>query len=248
MGQFEPKYSDLGADADLWWVVPFSVRYIVGVSGLRFAGKSTALSYLADKRGFSTYSLTGELRRIAQVRGIAVSSRESLQDLGDELRAEHGDGGFLARLTLERIRADHLHTRGGLTRIAVGGFKHPKEVAVFNQLADAFHFLRVLAGERVRYARAAGNGILARELTELGIPFTGVPGPSLFRWRLEERDRRGQDWRPWTRGYGQSMDKTVTSGINAHEIRNSGTDYGPLYNKLDAWIDELDALHRRPDI
>ena len=115
-GQFRPEFSRLHRDGDLFWVVPFPIRYAVGVTGERLAGKSAALAYLTEKRGFRLYSLATELRAIALHRGIPLEPRSWLQDLGDEVRAEHDDPAFLARLTLRRIRRDH----HGLRRLAAG--------------------------------------------------------------------------------------------------------------------------------
>src|SRR4051794_27116556 len=84
-GQFRPEFSRLHRDKDLFWVVPFSVRYVVAVTGERFAGKSACLSYLSEKRAFRIYSLANVLREIAIKRGMPIEPRTQLQDLGDEV-------------------------------------------------------------------------------------------------------------------------------------------------------------------
>lgn len=245
LGQFEPKLSQLESDTDLWWVVPFSVRYIVGVSGFRFAGKSTVQAYLGEKHGFRVYSLARAVRRVAEEQGIPLSPRRNLQELGDEMRAERGDAGYLARSTLRAIRADHLG-RPGQARIVVGGFKHPAEVEVFNRL-DVFHFWRIQADDSVRLERAKRTGMLYRELSELGVS-SDEEDSDLFNRYLDGPDRAGRDANTWTAGYGQWVDGVVDAGEpdRQAEIPNDADDYRPLFDELDERVKVLDAAHRRP--
>ena len=247
VGQFEPKFSQLEEDTDLWWVVPFSIRYIVGVSGLRFSGKSTVQSYLNEKHGFRVYSLARAVRTVAEQRGIPLSPRRNLQDLGDDMRAEQADAGFLARLTLQQIRAEHL-ARPGLARIVVAGFKHPEEVGVFNKL-EVFHLWEVRANDDARFARAKRTGMLARELREAGIS-VDEPTRQQFDEHVDRRDRHGHDENTWTTSYGQWVEQVVASGVPGRHraIDNHGDDYRPLFDEVDRRVAELDAKHRRPEL
>ena len=86
-GQYAPESSRLYEDRDLFWIVPFRVQYIVGVVGRRFAGKSSALTYLHEKRGFRVYSMAAIVRDNALSIGLPLEPRSHLQDLGDDLRA-----------------------------------------------------------------------------------------------------------------------------------------------------------------
>src|SRR4051794_949744 len=106
MGQFRPEFSRIHADRDLFWIVPFGVPRIVGLTGERFAGVTTALAYLEERHGFRVYTLGGELRRVAEERGAPVRGRRYLQDFGDQLRFENFDAAVLARRVLRRIRRD----------------------------------------------------------------------------------------------------------------------------------------------
>jgi hypothetical protein len=236
--QFEPKLSQLGNDSDLWWVVPFSLRYVVGIAGRRFAGTSTALTYLSDKLGFKVYTLSQELREIARRQGIPLNSRERLQDLGDELRAQQQDGGYLARLTLQRIRADQLHRPESRARIAIGGFKHPSEIAVFEEL-DNFHFLQLSVGERRRYDRAVESGMLDLEHGR------GRQGFTWFKREVDARDRDGRSYHDWTGDYGQWVDGVL--GKPAKVIQN-GLTRGKMFELLGDWIEELDREHQEPEL
>jgi hypothetical protein len=250
LGQFEPKLSELGHDRDLWWVVPFSVRYVVGVAGNRFAGSSTALSFLGEKLGFKLYSLSDELRRIARAQGVPLDSRERLQDLGDELRAASEDGGYLARLTLQRIRADLLRWPQSRVRIAVGGFKHPDEVRIFEEL-ETFRFLCLEVGERLRYERALESGMLSVELETPQTPAgrTASIGFARFKGEIDARDRDGRDLHGWTGEYGQWVDGVMELGKRHKTLRNGpGVDRGGLFAKLAEWTSELDDRYQRPEL
>jgi hypothetical protein len=250
LGQFEPKLSELGNDQDLWWVVPFSVRYVVGIAGNRFAGSSTALSFLGEKLGFRLYSLSDELRRIARAQGVPLDSRERLQDLGDELRAENEDGGYLARLALQRIRADLLRWPRSRARIAVGGFKHPDEVRVFEEL-QAFHFLCLKVGARLRYKRALESGVLSVELETASAGGGEAPpiGRARFKREIDDRDRDGRGLHDWTGEYGQWVDGVMELGKQHTTLLNGGdVDRGSLFAKLTEWVSELDGRYQRPEL
>lgn len=243
-GQFRPAYSQLHEDRDLLWVVPVPIRYLVGVVGYRFAGKSTVLNYLTEKHGFRLYSLSNALRNVALERGIPLEPRRRLQDLGDEVRAEHCDGGYLARYLLRQIRADLLTHRPGTTvgpKIAVGGFKHPDEVRIFRKLSN-FSLLRVDADDDVRFQRAHESGVLAAELEGFADP------PSEERTAFSELiDRRDRDAdpSPWTGGYGQSVDAVIDQVADNDVVLPNGGDLATLQRRCTEVIHELDARGQR---
>jgi hypothetical protein len=247
LGQFEPKLSQLGEDDDLWWVVPFTIRYAVGVVGRRYAGSSTVLSFMSEKLGFHVYSLSHELRRIARAQGVPLDSRRHLQDLGDELRAANDDGGYLARLTLQRIRADLLRRKGEPERIAVGGFKHAGEVAVFEQLGN-FHLLGLRTGTRRRYERGLESGLLAADLREADRTGESKASFSEFRRKIDERDRDGRGVYEWTGDFGQQVDTVMKVAAASKLLPNDSSDRGKLFARLSDWIRELDDQYRRPEL
>jgi len=241
-GHFRPQFSRLHEDRDLFWVVPFPVRYMVGVIGLRFAGKSAVLSHLNEKHGFRVYNLSSALREIAAQREIPLEPRARLQELGDELRAEHGDAGYLARLTLRRIRADLLgHSPAPApARIAIGGFKHPAEVDVFTNLGS-FQLMCVNADEQLRFEHAQQSGVLQTELSA----FQGQPTPTIesFRRHIDDRDR-SFDASPWTAGYGQQVDGVIARATTPDDqIENSGT-LAELLAQVSRRVAVLDSTFR----
>jgi len=239
--QFRPEFSRLHRDRDLRWVVPLSVRYVVAVTGERFAGKSAALAYLAERKGFEVYSLATTLRDIAVRLGVPLEPRRSLQDLGDELRAHFDDPAYLARLTLRQVHRDHLDHRGTvepLRRIAVGGFKRREELDLFQSLAR-FEHLRMTALRQTRFDRAFESEVMQRELAHLD-PSSDFD-LAAFEEHIEQRDLRGDD-NPWTAGYGQAVE-TLTAIDSAREIENDGS-LARLYDLLDEEVKTLDKRFR----
>lgn len=238
-GQFRPEFSRLHQDRDLRWVVPFSVRYVVAVSGERFAGKSAALAYLAEKKGFDLYSLATTLRAEAVRLGVPLEPRYRLQDLGDELRAHFDDPAYLARLTLRRIHRDHL-IRGGmiepLRRVAVGGFKRREEIELFDRLGRFGH-LTIVASPARRLERARLSGIGEREVRQLD-PLRALDEDS-FKELIDHRDLLGDD-DPWRADCGQAV-ASVTKMADARKVMNEG-DPAMLCDELDQKISELDRL------
>lgn len=165
LGQFRPEFSKLHQDRDLYWAIPFSVPAVLAVVGKRFAGVDTVIEYLRTRHGFLEYTLGDELRRIAEERGVPIQHRRYLQDLGDQIRTEAEDAGYLARRVLRRVRGDHLgKPPWSLPRgVVIGGLKTPGELEVISAI-DNFACLQVEAeDDEVRFWRAVGHGVLAEE-------------------------------------------------------------------------------------
>lgn len=246
--QFRPAYSRLHEDRDLRWVVPFSVRYVIAIIGERFAGKSVALAYLSEVHGFRTYSLTDQLRAEALRRGIPLEPRSALRELGDDLRAENADPALLARLTLRRIHHDHQTHHpmpGPPQRIAVGGFKRPEELELFELLGSTCGVVAVHASQDVRYKRASASGILCHELSAMVNTRGRLPRVDKrnFARYIDRHDLEGTP-SPWTAGYGQAvrelLDMTAAQPVrNEHSLRD-------LYLQIDRIVEDLDSKHRTP--
>ena len=262
-GQYAPESSRLYEDRDLFWIVPFRVQYIVGVVGRRFAGKSSALTYLREKRGFRVYSMASIVRDNALSIGLPLEPRSHLQDLGDDLRAGSNDGGFLAREVLRRIRLEQLahRTSRAPVKVAVGGFKHPDEITKVFALTRRFRLIRIDASDDARFRRAVEDGTLARELA--GIPGSPEPSRQAFDQYLDERDRKGiVARRPWTEKFGQAVDATLeavhdplvvenepawfdTNGSPATEGAPDMQDnFNTLYSQLEDHVRKLDGRFR----
>lgn len=262
-GQYAPEFSRLYEDADLFWVVPFRVQYIVGIVGRRFAGKSVALNYLSDKHGFRIYSMASIVRDRALSMGLPLEPRVHLQDLGDDLRAGAHDGGFLAREALRRIRLEQLahRTSRAPVKVAVGGFKHPDEITEMFARTGRFRLIRVDASDDARFRRAVEDGSLERELQ--GLPTKPDGTREAFAEYLEKRDREGiVPSRPWTAEFGQAVDATLAAVSDPLVVENEpswfatdGTpaspgaevmrdNFNPLYQQLETQVRGLDAQFR----
>ena len=103
---------------------------IIGVTGTNGSGKDLVGQMLWEKLGWPHFSLSDEIRQIVQERGLDPS-RETLQNLGNELRTQHGPD-YLSQKILERggdnfvatsIRNSHecepFKTQGNFILIAV---------------------------------------------------------------------------------------------------------------------------------
>jgi arginyl-tRNA synthetase len=164
-GQFRPEFSRLYEDRDLYWITPFSAPRVLGVFGARFAGVGSVVDHLVIRQGYRSYSLGSELRRIAEERGVPVSYRRYLQDLGDQVRAEEGDAGYLARRVLRRIRDDSLREPPwALPRsIVISGIKTDAELKVLRSLRSFRPVVVRVAEDYVRFERASKRGPLEEE-------------------------------------------------------------------------------------
>jgi hypothetical protein len=165
LGQFRPEFSKLHQDRDLYWAIPFSAPAVLAVVGKRFAGVDMVIEHLRSRHGFLEYTLGDELRRIAEERGVPILHRRYLQDLGDQIRAETEDAGYLARRVLRRVRADFLgKPPWSLPRsVVIGGLKTRAELKVISAI-DNFECLQIeTADDDVRFSRAVEHGVLAEE-------------------------------------------------------------------------------------
>lgn len=165
LGQFRPEFSRLYRDRDLYWIAPLYAPLILGLVGKRFAGVSTVIDHLRGECGFRAYTLGGELRRIAEDRGVPLAHRRYLQDLGDSIRSAQGDPAFFARRVLRQIRNDRLPESSPHPprNIVVGGFKLPEELELFRKLRG-FQLVEVrMVDSTQRYQRVLANGELEAE-------------------------------------------------------------------------------------
>lgn len=248
--QTDAEYSRLHKDRDLFWIVPFNVQYVLAVIGYRFAGKTAALEYLAEKHGFQLYSLTAELKRLAVERGVSLA-RESLQDFGDELRKNSRQNERFAQLALRRVRRDQLAGRGGMLppppRIAVGGFKHPDELSLFQRL-ERFQVIVVQCSAEKRAERSYGSGVLEQEL---GREIDPDNLQQTFDAEVDKRDREGLDHSSWTAGSGQAVEEMMRVARDKDPysrepfvIDNEQDRLQNLFDQLDLRVGDLSKLYR----
>jgi dCTP deaminase len=156
--QIKPALSRLHRDKDLIWLTPLAVRYVVGVVGERFAGKSSVVNFLAARRSFRLYRLSQFIFDEARRRGLDATSSPVLRAVGKDLRERHGPS-ILARLAFQRIRSelnDPDRSRPPLP-IVIEGFRVPEELEVWQHL-ELFRPLLVRSSLRARRIRAIDGG------------------------------------------------------------------------------------------
>lgn len=126
---------------------------IIAIAGTNGAGKDEAARYLEGK-GFAHFSLSAELREIARQRGHEPT-REYLQELGNELRAAHGEA-YLTKLVLSRA--------GGSPRLIISSVRNLGELEPV-RTTDGFKLLFIDAPVELRFERAKGRGRVGEGLT-----------------------------------------------------------------------------------
>jgi len=83
---------------------------IIGVVGQIASGKGILVSYLTEKLGFTSFSLSSAVHREIEKKGIKKYTRQMLQDVGDEMRRREGDE-VLARRVIEAIQKQTIEDR-----------------------------------------------------------------------------------------------------------------------------------------
>lgn len=123
-------------------------RLLIGLVGLIAAGKGEVAKYL-EANGFSTFTLSDQVREEAKRRGVNTPTREDLQNLGDELRETLGEE-ILARRALAEIR------QGGVLLAVISGIRNPAEVRYLRH-QERFFLIGVTAPQRIRFERSHGR-------------------------------------------------------------------------------------------
>ena len=114
---------------------------LIGLTGPNASGKGEVVNFLKCK-GFYACSLSDVIREEARRRGLEIT-RESLIEVGKDLRAEEGNG-VLAHRIMEGIEEDKNYV--------IDSFRHPEEVKILKTRPD-FHLLLIQAEPEVRFAR-----------------------------------------------------------------------------------------------
>jgi dCMP deaminase len=119
---------------------------IIGLTGKNGAGKTEVSQYLVS-RGFEFYSLSDEIRHEVRKRGAEIT-RETLTEVGNELRGRFG-GGVLAERILARLGQDRNYV--------VDSIRNPMEVDVLRRRKD-FVLVAVDANQMARFERSRLRG------------------------------------------------------------------------------------------
>lgn len=235
-GQFRPEFSRLYLDEDLPWIIPLPITLMIAIVGDRFAGKSTATSYLAERHGFRVWSIGALVTDIALARGVSLADRSARIRFANELRAEYDDGAYLVRELLRRIRHSLLSER--LTRvppIVVTGVKHVEEVTVLSQLRD-FRLWRLEASDMMRRVRAI----------KLDVLHDG-DAAAMLRDEIDPPERVGISG-TWDPRFQASLDAIRTAFPATQRITNSYDNRETLYARITQQLREDKPGALRVDI
>ena len=236
-GQLKPELSRIERDHDLVWVAPMAIRYIIGVIGHRYAGKSAVVDILASRRQYKLYRFQHLVRDEAEKRGLDADDVEVLREVGDLIREEDGTRAALAIRLFEQIRREWLDPQLNRdpARIVVEGFKFPEELWAFGHLA-AFRPLMVQAPPGVRLDRA-------RQMRDLP---AGI--------RLPRRDAARVERGNWVKMYLDEPADTrhrlggvvamAASWDQTLVLKNAGTTRAALERKVDDLREELERAWR----
>jgi len=117
---------------------------IIGITGTDGSGKDLVGQMLWEKLGWPHFSLSDEIRDIARKKGLDLS-RETLQNLGNELRNQFGPD-YLAKRIVARAGDNFIAT----------SIRNPHEITPF-QTSDSFILIAVDAPIEIRYQRTSSR-------------------------------------------------------------------------------------------
>lgn len=150
---------------------------IIGVVGQIASGKGILVSYLTEKLGFTSFSLSSAVHREIEKKGIKKYTRQMLQDVGDEMRRREGDE-VLARRVIEAIQKQTIEDRKSKVKknlfsifnyqppssifyhrqsIIIDGIRNPAEIEFLKKNSN-FILIGVKASRELRFKRVLLRG------------------------------------------------------------------------------------------
>ena len=118
---------------------------IIGIVGPLASGKGVLTDYLIRTHGYTSFSLSSLVHEELKKEGVVTFTRTTLQDKGDEMRRNGGEG-ILAKMAIARL------TEQRSKKIVIEGIRNPGEVAYLRSI-PGFILIAVDAPQKVRYAR-----------------------------------------------------------------------------------------------
>lgn len=119
---------------------------VIGLTGSFGSGCGEVSEYL-EKKGFEKFSLTKRIKKEANEKGIEHPSRRDMQNIGDDLRKEHGNA-FLAKEVISEIGD------ASNRKIVVKSIRNHYEVKEFRStFHNDFILFNIDSDEETRYAR-----------------------------------------------------------------------------------------------
>lgn len=118
---------------------------IIGVVGQIASGKGILVDYLTKKFGYRSFSLSSVVHDELKRRRIGRFDRQTLQDIGDDLRKRYGDD-ILARRISNTSNWSHK------SNLVIEGIRNPGEIEYFKKNPD-FVLIGVKAKKTLRFNR-----------------------------------------------------------------------------------------------
>lgn len=122
-----------------------------GIVGQIASGKGEVVKILTTQYGFVSFNLSSIIHSIFKEQGKTVFTRTDLQNEGDRLRMEEGEG-VLAKRAIKELKIGNK----GLGMI-VEGIRNPTEVNYLRTLPN-FILIGVKAQQKIRYKRLKKRG------------------------------------------------------------------------------------------
>jgi len=116
---------------------------IIGITGTLGAGKGTIVEYLVEKKGFAHFSVREYLLEEIHRRGMA-ENRDSMFNLANELRAQHGPAYVVDQLYLRAAQSS--------ANCVIESIRTPGEIRSLREKGD-FYLFAVDADPKIRYDR-----------------------------------------------------------------------------------------------
>jgi dephospho-CoA kinase len=126
---------------------------VIGIVGPIACGKGIVVDYLKQKHEYISFSLSSILHDELKKRGVTLFTRTTLQDLGDELRKNEGDG-VLAKRAIKTLNPKHYTLN---PKIIIEGIRNPGEVHYLRTI-PGFFLIAVDAQKEIRYQRVLKRG------------------------------------------------------------------------------------------
>jgi dephospho-CoA kinase len=126
---------------------------IIGITGTIGAGKGTVVEYLVKEKGFKHISARSIWTLELEERGLEVN-RDTMTQLANELRAEHGADYFVRR-ALKEVE--------GLENVVIESIRTVAELELLQQ--EGAVILAVDADQKLRYERIHGRASALDDVT-----------------------------------------------------------------------------------
>ncbi len=115
---------------------------IIGLTGTYGSGKDTVADYLEKKKNFIHFSLSDELRKELERRGVPAV-RENLIKIGTELRGAEGSSVLAKRVAANFAQGNNY---------VITSVRHPAEISELKKHGD-FYMVNVDASPEIRFSR-----------------------------------------------------------------------------------------------